>query len=125
MDIEKACIYGLLYLFLALWMASIVGDIYKSNLRHRESLDTNAKNHAANLEQTQVLARALVDNRDSIREAIAALAMQKRLVLIASDDGDWKLVALDTGSKDKVSEWLAQQRRDVEAVEGQHETDTP
>ena len=125
MDIEKACIYGLLYLFLALWMASIVGDIYKNNLRHRESLDTNAKNHAANLEQTQVLARALVDNRDSIREAIAALAMQKSLVLIASDDGDWKLVALDTGSKDKVSEWLAQQRRDVEAVEGQHETDTP
>ena len=125
MDIEKACIYGLLYLFLALWMASIVGDIYKSNLRHRESLDTNAKNHAANLEQTQVLARALVDNRDSIREAIAALAMQKSLVLIASDDGDWKLVALDTGSKDKVREWLAQQRRDVEAVEGQHETDTP
>lgn len=125
MDIEKACIYGLLYLFLALWMASIVGDIYKSNLRHRESLDTNAKNHAANLEQTQVLARALVDNRDSIREAIAALAMQKSLVLIASDDGDWKLVALDTGSKDKVREWLAQQRRDAFAVGGQHETDTP
>lgn len=115
MDIEKVCIYGLLYLFLALWMTSIVGDIYKSNLRHRESLDTNAKNYAVNLEQTQVLARALVDNRDSIREAIAALAMQKSLVLIASDDGDWKLVALDTGSKDKVSEWLAQQRREVQA----------
>ena len=115
MDIEKVCIYGLLYLFLALWMTSIVGDIYKSNLRHRESLDTNAKNYAVNLEQTQVLARALVDNRDSIREAIAALAMQKSLVLIASDDGDWKLVALDTGSKDKVSEWLAQQRRDIAA----------
>lgn len=125
MDIEKACIYGLLYLFLALWMASIVGDIYKSNLRHKESLDTNAKNYAVNLEQTQVLARALVDNRDSIREAIAALAMQKSLVLIASDDGDWKLVALDTDSKDKVREWLAQQRRGAEAVEGQHETDTP
>ena len=115
MDIEKVCIYGLLYLFLALWMTSIVGDIYKSNLRHRESLDTNAKNYAVNLEQTQVLARALVDNRDSIREAIAALAMQKSVVLIASDDGDWKLVALDTGSKDKVSEWLAQQRRDIAA----------
>ena len=115
MDIEKACIYGLLYLFLALWMTSIVGDIYKSSLRHREQLDTNAKNHAANLEQTQVLARALVDSRDSIKEAIAALAMQKSLVLIASDDGNWKLVALDTGSKDKVSEWLAQQRRDIAA----------
>ena len=125
MDIEKACIYGLLYLFLALWMTSIIGDLYKSNLRHREQLDTNAKNYAVNLEQTQVLARALVDNKDSIREAIAALAMQKSLVLIASDDGDWKLVALDTGSKDKVREWLAQQRRDAEAVEGQHETDTP
>ena len=115
MDIEKACIYGLLYLFLALWMASIVGDIYKSNLRHRESLDTNAKNHAVNLEQTQVLARALADSRDSIKEPIAALAMQKSLVLIASDDGNWKLVALDTSSKDKVREWLAQQRREVQA----------
>ena len=51
--------------------------------------------------------------------------VQKSLVLIASDDDNWKLVALDTGSKDKVREWLAQQRRDVEAVEGQHETDTP
>ena len=125
MDIEKVCIYGLLYLFLALWMTSIIGDLYKSNLRHRESLDTNAKNYAVNLEQTQVLARALVDNRDSIREAIAALAMQKSLVLIASDDGNWKLVALDTGSKDKVSEWLAQQRRDMVVNGEAHETDTP
>lgn len=125
MDIEKVCIYGLLYLFLALWMASIVGDLYKSNLRHKEQIDANTKNYKENLEKTQVLAQALVDSRDSIREAIAALAIQKSLVLIASDDGDWKLVALDTGSKDKVREWLAQQRRDVEAVEGQHETDTP
>ena len=115
MDIEKACIYGLLYLFLALWMASIVGDIYKSNLRHKEQIDANTKNYKENLEKTQVLAQALVDSRDSIREAIAALAMQKSLVLIASDDGDWKLVALDTGSKDKVREWLAQQRRDMVA----------
>ncbi|WP_297892995.1 hypothetical protein [uncultured Desulfovibrio sp.] len=113
MDIEKACIYGLLYLFLALWMASIVGDIYKSNLRHKEQIDANTKNYKENLEKTQVLAQALVDSRDSIREAIAALAMQKSLVLIASDDGDWKLVALDTGSKDKVREWLAQQREKV------------
>ena len=113
MDIEKACIYGLLYLFLALWMASIVGDIYKSNLRHKEQIDANTKNYKENLEETQVLAQALVDSRDSIREAIAALAMQKSLVLIASDDGDWKLVALDTGSKDKVREWLAQQREKV------------
>lgn len=125
MDIEKACIYGLLYLFLALWMASIVGDIYKSNLRHKEQIDANTKNYKENLEKTQVLAQALVDSRDSIREAIAALAMQKSLVLIASDDGDWKLVALDTGSKDKVREWLAQQRQDAETVEGQHGTDTP
>ena len=113
MDIEKACIYGLLYLFLALWMASIVGDIYKSNLRHKEQIDANTKNYKENLEETQVLAQALVDSRDSIREAIAALAMQKSLVLIASDDGDWKLVALDTGSKDKVRKWLAQQREKV------------
>lgn len=113
MDIEKACIYGLLYLFLALWMASIVGDLYKSNLRHKEQFDANTKNYKENLEKTQVLAQALVDSRDSIREAIAALAMQKSLVLIASDDGDWKLVALDTGSKDKVREWLAQQRKKV------------
>lgn len=113
MDIEKACIYGLLYLFLALWMASIVGDIYKSNLRHKEQIDANTKNYKENLEKTQVLAQALVDSRDSIREAIAALAMQKSLVLIAADDGDWKLVALDTGSKDKVREWLAQQREKV------------
>ena len=113
MDIEKAFIYGLLYLFLALWMASIVGDIYKSNLRHKEQIDANTKNYKENLEKTQVLAQALVDSRDSIREAIAALAMQKSLVLIASDDGDWKLVALDTGSKDKVREWLAQQREKV------------
>lgn len=116
MDIEKACIYGLLYMFLALWMSSVIGDIYKSSLRHRESLDTNAKNQAANLEQIQVLARALVDSRDSTKEAIAALAMQKSLVLIASDDGSWKLVALDTGTKNKVSDWLAQQRRDAEAA---------
>ena len=114
MDIEKVCIYGLLYLFLALWMTSIVGDIYKSSLRHREQLDTNAKNHAANLEQTKALARALDENRSNMLEAIAALAMQKSLVLIASDDGNWKLVALDTGSKDKVREWLAQQRRDMQ-----------
>ena len=113
MDIEKACIYGLLYLFLALWMASIVGDLYKSNLRHKEQIDANTKNYKENLENTQVLAQALVDSRDSIREAIAALAMQKSLVLIAADDGDWKLVALDTGSKDKVREWLAQQREKV------------
>lgn len=116
MNIEKACIYGLLYMFLALWMSSVIGDIYKSSLRHRESLDTNAKNQAANLEQIQVLARALADSRDSIKEAIAALAMQKSLVLIASDDGSYKLVALDTGSKDRISEWLAQQRRDAEAA---------
>ena len=115
MDIEKVCIYGLLYLFLALWMASIVGDLYKSNLRHKEQIDANTKNYKENLEKTQVLAQALVDSRDSIREAIAALAIQKSLVLIASDDGDWKLVALDTGSKDKVREWLAQQRRDMVA----------
>lgn len=113
MDIEKVCIYGLLYLFLALWMASIVGDLYKSNLRHKEQIDANTKNYKENLEETQVLAQALVDSRDSIREAIAALAMQKSLVLIAADDGDWKLVALDTGSKDKVREWLAQQREKV------------
>lgn len=116
MDLEKICIYGLLYLFLALWMASVVGDIYKSSLRHRESLDTNAKNIAANREQTQVLARALADSRDHIKEAIAALAMQKSLVLIADDNGSWKLVALDTGSKDQLREWLAQQRRDAEAA---------
>lgn len=113
MDIEKVCIYGLLYLFLALWMASIVGDLYKSNLRHKEQIDANTKNYKENLEKTQVLAQALVDSRDSIREAIAALAIQKSLVLIASDDGDWKLVALDTGSKDNVREWLAQQRKKV------------
>ena len=116
MDIEKACIYGLLYMFLALWMSSVIGDIYKGSLRHKAALDANAKNQAANLEQAQILARALADSRDSIKEAIAALAMQKSLVLIASDDGSYKLVALDTGSKDRISEWLAQQRRDAEAA---------
>jgi hypothetical protein len=125
MDIEKTCIYGLLYLFLALWMASIIGDIYKSNLRHQEQIDANTKNYKESLEHAQILARALVDSRDSIREAIAALAMQKSLVLIADEDGNWKLVALDTGSRDKVSEWLAQQRRDMAAGGGQHEAETP
>ena len=125
MDIEKVCIYGLLYLFLALWMTSIIGDIYKSNLRHREQIDANAKNHAENLAQTKALAQALDDNRTSTLEAIAALAMQKSLVLIASDDGNWKLVALDTSGKDKVREWLAQQRRDIAANGEAHETDTP
>ena len=50
MDIEKTCIYGLLYLFLALWMASIIGDIYKSNLRHQEQIDANTKNYKESLE---------------------------------------------------------------------------
>lgn len=94
MDIEKICIYGLLYLFLVLWMTSLVGDIYKSNLRHQEQLDTNTKNHAANLEQTQALAKAFDESRSNTLEAIAALAMQKSLVLIADADGNWKLVAL-------------------------------
>ena len=114
MDIEKTCIYGLLYLFLALWMASIIGDIYKSNLHHREQIDANAKNHAENLAQTKALAQALDDNRTSTLEAISALAMQKSLVLITDENGNWKLVALDTGSKDKVRKWLAQQREKVD-----------
>ena len=81
MDIEKTCIYGLLYLFLALWMASIIGDVYNSNLRHREQLDANTKNYAANLEQTQALAQALDDSQKNTLQAIAALAEDPALRL--------------------------------------------
>lgn len=115
MEIEKMLGYGLMYLGVFFLLSLVVSDVYKSRLRHESQIDINAKNHAENLEQIKTLARALDENCNSMLEAIAALAMQKSLVLIASDDGNWKLVALDTGSKDKVSDWLAQQRRDIAA----------
>lgn len=115
MDIEKMLGYGLMYLGVFFLISLVVSDVYKSRLRHESQIDINAKNHAENIEQTKALARALDENRNSMLEAIAALAMQKSLVLIAADDGNWKLVALDTSSKDKVREWLAQQRREVQA----------
>ena len=116
MEIEKMFGYGLMYLGVFFLLSLVVSDVYKSRLRHESQIDINAKNHAENLEQIKTLARALDENRNSMLEAIAALAMQKSLVLIASDDGNWKLVALDTGSKDKVSEWLAQQRAELNGV---------
>ena len=125
MEIEKMLGYGLMYLGVFFLLSLVVSDVYKSRLRHESQIDINAKNHAESLEQIKALARALDENRNSMLEAIAALAMQKSLVLIASDDGSWKLVALDTGSKDKVSEWLAQQRRDMVVNGEAHETDTP
>lgn len=115
MDIEKMLGYGLMYLGVFFLISLVVSDVYKSRLRHESQIDINAKNHEENLEQTKALARALDENRNSMLDAIAALAMQKSLVLIASDDGNWKLVALDTDSKDKISEWLEQQRREVQA----------
>ena len=125
MEIEKMLGYGLMYLGVFFLLSLVVSDVYKSRLRHESQIDINAKNHAESLEQIKALARALDENRNSMLEAIAALAMQKSLVLIASDDGNWKLVALDTGSKDNVREWLAQQRRDMVVNGEAHETDTP
>lgn len=116
MELGKILGYGLIYLMILFLFARVGLDVYKSRLRHIEQVDANEKNYATNVEQGQLLARALDDSRQSLREAIAALAMQKSLVLIADENGNWKLVALDTGSKDKVSEWLAQQRRDAEAA---------
>lgn len=107
MGIEKWLGYGLLYLALFLLFALIVFDAYKSSLRHKEQV-----------ESLQSMAVSLRETRQgfekSVLNALAALAVQKSLILIESADGNWQLTALDTDSKNKVSAWLDQQRRTAE-----------
>lgn len=121
MGIEKILGYGLVYLAF-LFLFTLVGlDVYKSSLRHTEQMDTNVKNHAQNIAQAEALARALEANRETMMETVAALAAQKSLVLITDESGGWKLVALDTGNRDRIRAFLDQQRRDAEAAAEKNE----
>lgn len=86
MGIEKWLGYGLLYLALFLLFALIVFDAYKSSLRHKEQV-----------ESLQSMAVSLRETRQgfekSVLNALAALAVQKSLILIESADGNWQLTA--------------------------------
>lgn len=116
MGLEKILGYGLVYLVILFLFALVGLDVYKSSLRHTEQMDTNVKNHAQNIAQGEALVLALEANRATLIETVAALAAQKSLVLITDESGNWKLVALDTGNRDRIRAFLDQQRRDAEAA---------
>lgn len=40
--------------------------------------------------------------------------MQKSLVLVQSNDGSWRLSALDTSSREEVRQWLERTRQQAE-----------
>lgn len=121
MSLEKILGYGLVYLVILFLFALVGLDVYKSSLRHKEQIDTNFKNHAQNIAQSEALVSAFEANRATMMETVAALAAQKSLVLITDENGNWKLVALDTGNRDRIRAFLDQQRQNAEAAGDKHE----
>lgn len=111
MDVEKMYMYGLLYLFLAIWLATVLGDIYKSRLRHRADMDARVKGHTVNLQAVDALGRLAESSRQSMLDALASLAMQKSLVLVERASGDWEMSVMDTSSKELVREFLERQTK--------------
>lgn len=117
MDVEKICMYGLLYLFLAIWLATVCGDMYKSRLRHKAEMDAHAKNHTVSMQAVNALGRLAESSRQSMLDALASLTMQKSLVLVERANGDWEVSALDTSSKALVREFLERQTKLTQELE--------
>ena len=98
---------GLLYGVLFCWLVSLGCDYYRASMRHKEREAEFSK-----------LLEAFRHSRESstrtIHECLAALAMQKSLVLVQRNDGSWRLSALDTSSREEVRQWLERTRQQAE-----------
>ena len=99
MDWEKIATFGLCYLVLFFFFALLASNTWERYLASKET----RQNIAAFAEQ---MSKSRETYRDMMLDTLAALAMQKSQMLVQDMDGNWRLTALDTASREDVRKWL-------------------